>query len=208
MENSKELFREAIARLTPNLSEKDRVKQDELLHEVFDEGKLLKDALNVSDQTIEYLYSQAYRLYKIGKFKDSSRYFHILYLLNGADLRFSMGIAACHHMQKEYQRAVEWYLVCSALDADSPLPYYHISDCFLKMGEKISALISLKMMQVRLDANDDPQFAHIKERALRMMETLDEEIKNSTVEDQFESKAMEAPLREEANQEEAANTEK
>lgn len=199
MENSKELFREMIAKLTPDLSEKDKAKQEELLHEVFDEGKLLKDALNVSDQTIEYLYSQAYRLYKIGKFKEASRYFHILYLLNGLDLRFSMGIAASHHMQKEYQRAVEWYLVCAALDEESPLPYYHISDCFLKMDEKLSALISLKMMQVRLK-EDDAHFTHIRERAARMIEVLSEEVKNNRVEDQFDE-ALEPEIQEEANTE-------
>lgn len=202
MEDSRELLREMIAKLTPDLSEKDKAKQEELLHEVVDEGKLLKDALNVSDQTIEYLYSQAYRLYKIGKFKEASRYFHILYLLNGLDLRFSMGIAASHHMQKEYQRAVEWYLVCAALDEDSPLPYYHISDCFLKMNEKLSALISLKMMQVRLK-DDNPHFAHIKERAVRMIEVLSEEVKNNRVEDQFDE-----ALEPSTQKEEAANTEK
>lgn len=204
MEDSKDLYREIIAKLTPNLSEKDKEKQEELLHEVFDNGKLLKDALNVSDQTIEYLYSQAYQLYKMGKFKESSRYFHMLYLLNGLDPRFSMGIAACHHMQKEYRRAVEWYLVCAALDETSPLPYYHISDCFLKMNEKISALISLKMLQGRID-NDDPRYTQIKERALRMIDTLTVEVQNSRVEDQFESELVE---QENVTKEEAANTEK
>lgn len=197
MENSREQIRDIINKLTPNLSEKDKLKQEELLHEVFDEGKLLKDALNVSDQTIEYLYSQAYRLYNIGKFKEASRYFHILYLFNGLDPRFSMGIAASHHMQKEYQRAVEWYMVCAALDERSPLPYYHISDCFLKLNEKLSALVILKMLQERLKGND-PQFAQLKERSLRMIESLLSEVTNNRIEDQIDSEILGA-------QEETAN---
>lgn len=174
---SLEMIRETIAKVTPNLGKAEQKKQEEILQKVFSEGQSLKDSLKVSDQTLEFLYSQAYRLYKIGKYKDSSRYFHLLYLFNCNDLRYSLGVAACYHMQKEYMKAIQWYLVCAALDAVSPLPYYHISDCFLKLGNKLSALISLKMMEVRL--NDDPVFTQIKERASRMMETLSAELKKT-----------------------------
>lgn len=200
MDNAKDLIRDVIAKMTPDLSEKDKKKQEEVLYAVFEEGKLLKDALNISDQTIEYLYSQAYKLYKIGKYSEASRYFHILYLLNALDLRFSMGIAASHHMLKEYQKAVEWYMVCAALDENSPLPYYHISDCFLKMGEKVSALISLKMLQVRLD-DDDPRFAQIKEKSARMIDVLSEELNNRRIEEQREADS--GPVESAASQEAA-----
>lgn len=149
-------------------------KRQEVLHKVFDEGMRLKEALDITDQTMEFLYSQGYQFYKIGKYKDASRLFHMLYLLNASDLRYSMGIAACHHMQKEYLLAAEWYFICAALDHESPLPYYHISDCFFKMDNKVGALIVLKMMQVRL--TDDPKYKAIAERASRMVEALTKEL--------------------------------
>ncbi|KAF3362291.1 Type III secretion specific chlamydia chaperone 2 [Chlamydiales bacterium STE3] len=199
MESSRQQVREIIEKLTPNLSPEDRAQQEALLSEVVDEGKLLKDVLNVSDDTIEYLYSQAYRLYKTGKYKDSSRYFHILYMLNGLDLRFTMGIAACHHMQKEYQKAVEWYFVCAALDENSPLPYYHISDCFLKMEENLSALIALKMLEARI--TDEPQFAQIKEKSMRMIAKLSEEMEDHRIAEQLKIEKEPAQQKEEAKTE-------
>ncbi|MGK5594182.1 MAG: SycD/LcrH family type III secretion system chaperone [Parachlamydiaceae bacterium] len=186
-ENAKEQIREIIEKVTPNLSKEDKAKQEELLQQVFEEGKQLKDVLNVSNETIEYLYSQAYQLYKTGKYPEANRYFHILYILESQDVRFPMGIAACHHMQKHYRQAVEWYYLCAALDDTSPLPYYHISDCFLKLGEKLSALIALRMLGVRI--TDEPQFAKIKEKSQRMMESLTEEIKQHRLQDQVSENA-------------------
>lgn len=160
-------------------------KQEEVLHKIFDEGMRLKEALNITDQTMEYLYSRGYQLYTIGKYKDASRLFHMLYLLNAADLRYSMGIAACHHMQKEYLLAAEWYFLCAALDETSPLPYYHISDCFFKMDNKVGALIILKMMQLRL--TDDPKYKVIKERSARMIEALNQELSEKKIQETKES---------------------
>lgn len=166
-------------------------KREEVLHNVLDKKMRLKEALGINDQTMEYLYSHGYQLYKIGKYKEAGRMFHMLYLLNAADLRFSMGIAACYHMQKEYLLASDWYFVCAALDQLSPLPYYHISDCLYKMNNKVGALIVLKMMQGRL--TDDPKYKVIKERANRMTEALSKEL---SIKQLPETKAPAAPQQE------------
>lgn len=167
-------IRKTMETLTPNLSEKDKKLQEEAMDQIFNQGKPIKEALKVSDETLEFLYGQAYRLYKIGQYKESNRYFHLLYLFDSKDLRFTMGIAACHHMAKEYMKAVLWYMLCASQDSESPLPYYHISDCFLKLGNKVSALISLKMMEARMGNN--PNYDKIRERVLRTINTLSNEL--------------------------------
>lgn len=175
MDDSKEKVQETEAKPAPNMAEIKKAKQEEALRQFVMEDKSLQEALNLSDEALEYLYCRGYRFYKLGKYKEARGLFQLLYLLRAVDIRFSMGIAASYHMEKDYQNAINWYLLCAAVDADSPLPFYHMSDCFLKMNQKLSAYIVLKLLSQRV-TNDDPKYAVIKERSLRLMETLAKEL--------------------------------
>ena len=178
MDDSKEKVQETEATPAPDLAalkREQKEQKEEVLRKFVMEDKSLQEALNLSDDALEYLYCRGYQFYKLGKYKEARGLFHMLYFLKAVDIRFSMGIAACYHMEKDFQNAINWYLMCAAVDGESPLPFYHMTDCFLKMNQKLSAFIALKLLALRV-TNDDPKYAMIKERSLRLMDTLSKEL--------------------------------
>lgn len=133
-----------------------------------------KDTMGLSDQMVEGIYAQAYRMYNSGKYKEASQLFRLLIMLNGAEPKYSLGLAACFHMVKEYETAAEAYTTCGMIDPNNPIPHYHASDCYLQMGDKVSAMIALEMAVKR--SGSKPEFSQLKDRALMTIESLKEEI--------------------------------
>lgn len=169
--NIEAIIDEAVEKQGNDISDKDKKKLREVLIQVFEKGTSLKEAVGCSDALIETMYNQGYQFYKIGKYADAVKIFMMLHLLNGKDPRFSMGVAACHHMQKDYVKAIGYYLANAILDSTTPFSLYHACDCFLQLGDKVSAYVMLKVMQDRLKENRQDYMA-IKERSEIMMASL------------------------------------
>lgn len=134
-----------------------------------------KDAINMSPSALENIYSQAYRLYNTGKYIEATHLFRTLILMNGMESKYMLGFAACFHMLKDYQNAVQFYTLCSAIDTHNPLPHYHSSDCFVHMKDYISAMIALEMTIER--AGNRSEYAKLKERSLMSLESLKKELR-------------------------------
>jgi type III secretion system low calcium response chaperone LcrH/SycD len=86
-----------------------------------------------------------------------------------------MGLAACFHMLKEYKSAAEIYAICGMIDPESPIPYFHASDCYLQMHNSVAAIVTLEMAIKR--AGDKPQYATLKDRAALTVASLKQELK-------------------------------
>lgn len=136
-----------------------------------------KDAMGLSDAMVEGIYGQAYRLYNTGKYRDASQLFRLLIMLNTTEPKYTMGLAACFHMLKEYKAAADVYALVTVIDAKSPIPFYHASDCFIQMGDNPSAIIALQMAAER--AGDNPAFKTLKDRALLTIESLQKQMHRS-----------------------------
>jgi len=92
---------EALAQhMSGDVEQQVRVAIDKILIE----GESMKDLLGLNEQVVEGIYGQAYRLYNAGKYKEASQLFRLLVVLNGTEAKYSMGLAACFHMMKEYLR--------------------------------------------------------------------------------------------------------
>lgn len=129
-----------------------------------------QQAMGIDPQAMESLYSQAYRLYNTGKYSEALHIFRMLIIMNSTEPKYMMGLAACLHMMKEYKNAIETYSLCSMMDPNDPLPYYHQSDCCIQTKDWPSAALCLQMT---IDAaGDKPEFAKVKERALLSLEGL------------------------------------
>ena len=102
--------------------------------ELMASGKPLKEILHLSDDAIEMVYTHAYFLYQSAKYQQASHVFWILNALAPDDVRFYLGIAACHHQQKKYIEAATVYILASVIDLDDPMPAYYLSDCQIEMG--------------------------------------------------------------------------
>lgn len=146
----------------------------ELTNQMFKLGMTPKEAMNMNPNTLESMYAQAYRLYNSGKYVEAIHLFRLLILLNTMESKYILGLAACFHMLKEYQNAIEAYTMCGVIDPQSPLPSYHSSDCFMQMKDYVSAMICLEMAVKR--AGNKPEYNKIKERAHLSLERLKQQL--------------------------------
>lgn len=179
MKSDKTQVKKAVEQIADHI--KDNTKKqsnqnvDKLASDFMDNGHMPKDIMNLSDQQMEGLYAQAYNFYQTGRYKESIQIFRLLIMLNANDIKYSMGLGACLHMMKDYKNAAQTYTLCSILDANDPIPYYHMSDCFLGMKDPYSAIVALEMAIKR--AGDRPEFKTLKDRSLITMNNLKNEIK-------------------------------
>ena len=95
-------------------------------------------------------------------------------MINATESKYTLGLAACYHMLKEYKNAINTYMLCGMLEPHNPIPYYHASDCYLKMNDKFSAVVALEMAADK--ASDDPRFQALKDRSLMSIESLNKEL--------------------------------
>lgn len=146
----------------------------EMASKMMVQGLTPKDAMGVSNAYTENVYAQAYRLYNTGKYGDAAHLFRMLIILNAMEPKYLLGLAACLHMLKEYYDAIQTYTMCSALDPETPIPFYHSSDCFIQMKDPLSAMICLEMAIDR--SKEKPEYAKIKERALLSLESLKKQV--------------------------------
>lgn len=174
MKGDREEIRRAVAEMSEGLESEQAEKLDKLSSKMLGQGVLPKDAMGLSDQMIEGIYGQAYRLYNTGKYKEASQLFRLLIMLNAQELKYSLGLAACFHMSKDYATAVDVYTTCGIIDPHNPVPHYHASDCYLQMGDKISAIIALEMAIKR--AGDKAEYSQLKDRAQLTIDSLKEEM--------------------------------
>lgn len=151
---------------------------DDLANKMLKEGLSPKDALEVNPQMLENVYAQAYRLYNTGKYEEAVHLFRILVMLNAMEPKYLLGLAASFHLLKDYQNAIHSYTLCSTLDPQSPLPYYHSADCFLQMKDSLSAMICLEMAIKQ--AGDQSEYAKLKERALLSVAHLKQQTTSET----------------------------
>lgn len=158
---------------------------EDALGKMLKEGMAPKDAFGVSSSALESVYAQAYRLYNTGKFVEAIHLFRILILMNTTEPKYTLGLAACFHMLKEYKNAIQAYTMCNVIDPTSPIPHYHASDCFIQMKDFLSAMISLQMAVDK--AEGKAEYAKIKERALLTLESLKQQPQSTTPESREES---------------------
>ncbi len=153
-------------------SDKKEIEKEfaQIAEKIFTQKATPKEAIGVQDDYLESIYAQGYRLYNTGKYDEGVHLFRILVLLNPMESKYMLGLAACFHMLKDYDNAIQTYTLCAALDPISPIPHYHTSDCFIQQKDEISAMISLEMA-VDL-AGNKPEFGKVKERSLMTLESI------------------------------------
>ncbi len=154
------------------MEKEEEVRQafSEIGNKMMKQGMTTQEATGLDPQFMEGLYAQAYRLYNTGKYIDAAHLFRSLILLNSLESKYILGLGACFHMLKEYNNAIQTYLICSVVDPQDPLPYYHSSDCFVQMKDHLSAMLYLELTINA--AGNRPEFSKIKERATLSLEGL------------------------------------
>lgn len=177
MKGEQEQIKKAVEQVGSNLQDVSSESIKATMDKATRKGTSPKDALGLTDAMVEGVYGQAYRLYNTGKYKEAIQIFRLLLMINSTEPKYAMGLAACFHMLKDYKVAADSYSLVGILDPESPISFYHASDCFLQMGDTASALIALEMAIKR--AGDKPEFRTLKDRAQLTAESLKKEMEKN-----------------------------
>lgn len=169
-----ELIEESVEAMGEKVTVEEKEKQKTALTKMLVEGVAAKDALNISDDCLEFMYSNAVKMYDSGKYHDAELIFLFLVMLYPGSFRYQMGKAAALHMQKKYNEAIGTYALCVPLAPANPTPYYHAADCFLKLRDLPRAYIHFQLA-IGI-AGLDPKFAKIAERCKLNMQHIAEEL--------------------------------
>lgn len=169
MDSPKETIQEEIDK---KVGDEDAERKEKLKKFASDitEGKSPKEAMGLSNEYVEGMYSFAYRLYTMGKYDQALQIFRLLVMLNPLEPRYLLGLAACYHMLKDYDNASSCYMLCSILDPTDPLPYYHVSDCFIQLEDLEMAYDSLNLCIEH--AKNKTDYKKIQDRAEVSLEVL------------------------------------
>jgi len=175
MKGEQQQIKRASKQIGTQIAGVTREKAREALNKIARKGTTPKDVLGLTDDMIEGIYGQAYNLYNTGKYLQAIEVFRMLLMIAPTEAKYSMGLGACFHMLKEYKNAINAYGVLVVMDPRSPVGFYHMSDCFIQMGNPVSAVIALESAIKRSEGK--PEFAVLKDRSLLTIESLKKEIK-------------------------------
>jgi type III secretion system low calcium response chaperone LcrH/SycD len=107
-------------------------------------GNTLNAALGQSAESEEALYGVGYTFYNQAKYKEAMRIFAYLLTTNHLDRRYYQGFAACLQMQRRHADALKYFGIASMLDLTDPEPVMHSAECYLALGDRAQARLSLE----------------------------------------------------------------
>lgn len=174
MKGEEKQVKKAVEQVGETLKQTETNDYEKLMQKAAANAVMPKDLLRISDAQAEGIYAQAYRLYNTGKYKDACNLFRLLVMINATEAKYTLGMAACFHMQKDYKAAADLYMLCSVIDPASPIPPFHASDCYIQMKDLVSALFSLELAAQK--AGQKPEYKVLKDRALLTIAALRKEL--------------------------------
>jgi type III secretion system low calcium response chaperone LcrH/SycD len=170
MKTIKEAVDASMEIMGDKIPKKDKERFSDMMKQVFEDGLLAKDVMGFDNQTMEAIYGQAYNLYNSGKYEQSTTIFRLLVALNPTEFKYVLGLAASYHLQKKFQKAIEMYMLAAYLHKRDPVPFYHISDCYIQMNDPPCAILALNDTITRCHSNSI--YDHIKKKSELMLDSL------------------------------------
>ncbi len=128
--------------------------------ENLEKGMPLQQAVGLSDESMEEIYSLAYGFYNQGKFTESLSLFQFLSSASPTTYKYILGLASSLHQLQSYEEAAIGFCYAFNLDPDDPIPTYFATDCFLKLNRNEEAE-ELADVTIAI-CGDKPEFQELK----------------------------------------------
>ncbi len=148
----------------------------QVLHEVL-KGRTIREVMHYNDDYMEGFYTQGYQFYRSGKYDNAYTAFEYLNKLDPWVYKYHFGMCSAAHMDKRYADAAQLYYRLAVLHPDRPEPLYHSIDCYLQLGDPISALGVSGATESR--AKNKPEYAEIYERCKMISKTISDTLEKN-----------------------------
>ncbi|MFZ0565639.1 MAG: SycD/LcrH family type III secretion system chaperone [Chlamydiales bacterium] len=134
-------------------------------------GATLRQALGLSDEALEKIYSLAHSHYNSGKYQDASSLFYMLISISPTSFKYALGLAASYHALNLYQDAINGFFLAHYLDSTNPIPTFYIADSFIKMQEHPE--LAEAFLETTIDlCNGNTKHQELKDRSILMKQFL------------------------------------
>jgi type III secretion system low calcium response chaperone LcrH/SycD len=123
-------------------------------------------AMEISQGSIETLYSMAYTYYKQGMYEEAVAHFRVLTMADASSPKHWIGLGASLQMLKRFEKALEAYEFAACLNPGDPHIHIHAADCLFGLGLAKEALFALSCAEraIKMDKmteRDKNLLAHI-----------------------------------------------
>lgn len=109
------------------------------------ENGILGDIFKQSEHhDFSKVYSLACDYYDKDLIEQAEKIFRSLCLYDFSNIDYLLGLAAVKQVQKQYQKAINLYLLAISLDENNASSYFYIGQCYFFSGEEELAVNSFK----------------------------------------------------------------
>ncbi len=107
-------------------------------------GCSLQDAFGITAEGMESIYFMGHAMFKRRNYPAARRVFEFLIQLNSLEPKYYHAMASTEHRQKDFFSAARNYMNAFVLSpVNNPELHYHAADCYLRMDDLMSAILSL-----------------------------------------------------------------
>jgi type III secretion system low calcium response chaperone LcrH/SycD len=115
----------------------------------------LKEAMpSFNEEHYEAFYAIAYDFYDNGKYREAVNYFRFLTMVDHMSKKHWVGLAASLQMMKEYEKALNAYVLVALIDHEDPYIPFYAAECCFSFGDIQRGLEALDSAD-QLAAGDD-----------------------------------------------------
>ncbi len=170
MKTLDEIIHDTAVKLTPKDKVQDTEKYEGILRKVMIDDMSPKDAMEMSPESLEILYSYAYQLYNSGNYQKSLLLFSLLSFIDSTSVKYRMGIAASFHRSKDYKKAIDAYLAVVPLEPFNPMPLFHAADCWIQLKQPFEAACCLQVAMGQAKKNE--KYSHMADHTEMILSKL------------------------------------
>ena len=169
-----EYIKLAVNKMGPEFTKEQKKEHAKLLVKIFEKGMSPREAMEISDAELAEIYSFAYHKFSSGNYAEAKDLFKIMFSLDPLNSDFATALGVCFHKLKEYDQAINCYMMGDLLEPESPVCLFYAYDCYMNLQNEVCAGIML--CNVIAKAGDQPAYTHIKEDAQMRLDLLQKKI--------------------------------
>lgn len=167
-------IKDAVVKLGDKATKEEKLDVAKVLTKIFEQGMTPREAMKITEVETSEFYSAAYQMFSNGKFVEARELFKLLLVLEPTEAGFALSLGACHQHLKDYEYALEAYMLASTLSSADPVPLFYAYECYKILNDPTSA--SIMLSNVIYKSGDNPAYQKVKGRAELLLKELEKQM--------------------------------
>lgn len=153
-----------------NFKAKEKLDNQKLVEEELQQGKSIKEIIQISDRLCRRLYQVAFHLFEEKNYKDAYNAFIFLSAIDPNCSQYWLGLGMSAQMCHDYETAIDAYELTACMEIDNPVPYFYLSKCLFAIHERENSLHALDLaIEVAGEVEDYQELKRQAEAAKKLL---------------------------------------